>query len=184
MKKVLTLTLVFALSFMFVNGENKVFIEANGNFLFPSDSGYKDVYGSSLFYPGFEAGFKIVNNIYIFAGFELLSAEGITPVLEEDAKSTQTILSAGVGYEGDLSDKLGYRVELGGSSFSYKEEAFDEEVTGSKIGFLLKTGLTYDLSDSFYLGIFLGYNSASDSVNGVDIKLGGFKASIGAGVRL
>lgn len=183
MKKILIFTLVFTISFMFVDGQNKIFIEATGNFLFPSDSGYKDVYGSSLFYPGFEAGFKIVNNIYVFTGLEMLSAKGETPVLKVEAKSTQTIISAGAGLIGKMSGKMDYRVELGASSFSYKEEAFDEEVTGSKIGFLLKCGLTYDLFDRFYLGVFLGYNSASDSVDGVDIKLGGFKTSIGAGVK-
>jgi len=187
MKKALTLLIVLSLLFLFVNGEEsgakKLFVEANGNFLFPSDSVYKDVYGSSVFYPGFEAGYKIVNNIYIFAGFEMLSVDGTTPVLEESAKSTQNIFSVGVGYAGDLSDKFGYRVELGGSSFSYKEEAFGEEVTGSKFGFLLKGGLSYDLSDSFYAAFFLGYSAASDNVDGTDIKLGGFKTSLGVGVK-
>lgn len=187
MKKIITLIFITYLSFMFVNGEDlgnkKFFIEVNGNFLFPGDSGYKDVYGSSLFYPGFEAGFKVVKDIYIFAGYGMIKDTGTTPVLGEEAKSSQNMISFGVGYSGEFSDKFGYRIGIGGVSFSYKEEALGEEVSGSKIGFLLKGGVFYNLGETFFISTSLGYSFASDTVNGVDIKLGGLQVLIGLGAR-
>ncbi len=187
MKKSTIFILVLVMSFVFVfgeeSGEKKLFVEVQTNLLLPSDSGYKDVYGSSVFYPGFEAGFKIINDYYIFVGYGILKTTGNTPVLEEEAKSTQQIFSLGLGYEGDFSKKFGYRVEVGGVSFSYKEEVFGEKVTGSKFGFLLKAGIVYFIGENLYISSFLSYETASDNIDGEDIKLGGFGALLGFGVK-
>ncbi len=185
MKKTLMIVLItfIALSLPGADG-GKFFFSAKANLLFPSDSNYKDIYGSSVIFPGFEIGFKVIKDFYLLAGYEGFSKDGSTPVLDETAKSTQKVLLFGLGYWGELSDKMGYRIEIGGASFSYKEEAFGETVDGSKFGFFLDSGITHNLGKKFFVSLLLGYCSPSDEVNGVDIRLGGFKTSLGFGIKL
>ncbi len=155
----------------------------NGNLLSPADGDYKDIYGSTVIYPGIEIGFMAFNKIYLLAGYEKISNDGKTPILDEIANSTQNITYFGFGYRSSFSDKFGYLAELGGISFSYKEEAMGEVVEGSRIGFFLNGGINYDLDERFFISFLLGYSSASDNIEGIDIKFGGMKTTIGIGVR-
>jgi hypothetical protein len=188
MKKILTIVLVILFSFTFAigngTGDKKFFLSIKGNIISPSDSAYKDIYGSNVIYPGAEIGFKVFKDIYLLAGYEKFSKEGNTLVLDEIAKSTQNITFFGIGYWGSFSENFGYRAELGGISFSYKEEALEEVVKGSKMGFFINGGFVYNFGERFFTSLLLGYSSASDNIEGVDIKLGGFKSSIGVGIKL
>lgn len=161
----------------------KPMVQLNGSFLFPADGNYKDVYGGTVFYPGLQAGFCLSENFFLWLGYDYLSKSGTTPVLEEEAKSTQHILGLGCGYQGDISDKLGFRAQAGILYISYKEEALGEEVSDSAIGFGLEASLVLDLGGDFFGLVFLGYDYASDDVEGVTIKPGGFKTGLGLGVR-
>jgi len=183
MKKILFVSLmVFVLCASVFSGE-KFMVSATGNYLYPSDSGYKDVYGSSLYYPEFKAGYKLYNGFYIWAGYGFFSEKGTTTELGQKAKSTQNFLSFGIGYNGKFSGKLEYKAELGGFNADYKEEAMGEEVTGNSVGFGVETGILYRVWSSFFIKISAGYLSASDKVEEVEIKLGGFKAGIGVEAR-
>lgn len=185
MKNTLIFILIvsFTLSLAGADG-GKIFLTVEGNFLSPADGNYKDIYGSSVIYPGFKIGYKIIKDFYLMAGYEGFSKNGNTPVLDETAKSTQSIISFGIGYWGKLSENAGYRIELGGASFSYKEEAFGETADGSAVGFFLNGGVTQHLGKKFFFSLLLGYSTGSDDVNGVDIKPGGFRASLGIGIKL
>ena len=110
-----------------------------------------------MIYPGIKAGFKVLEKIYIFLGYDFLSKKGKTPVLFEDSESTQNIFSAGAGYEGRLSNKFNYRLEAGGVSFSYREEAFGESASGSKIGIALNGGFVYKLGKKLFLSLLTGF---------------------------
>ena len=158
-------------------------VQVNCGFFFSSDDNFKDVYGSTLFYPGIRAGYGITDCIYLWLGYGYLSKNGTTPLLEEEAKSTQHRIALGAGYRGDFSEKLGYRLQAGILYFSYKEEALGEEVSDSAIGFGLEGSLVLDLGGNFFGLVFLGYDYGTDDVGGVNIKLGGFKTGIGLGVR-
>ncbi len=160
----------------------KFMVQINGSLLFPADGNYKDVYGSSVFVPGVQAGYLVSNNILIWAGYEYISGSGTTPVLEEEARSTQHFISLGAGYMGEFSDNLGFQVLAGVMYVSYKEEALGEEVSGSAIGIALQGGLVMKFGGGFFGTVFLGYGYASDEVEGVTIKPGGFKTGIGLGI--
>ncbi len=160
----------------------KFMVQLNGTLLMPADSGYKDVYGSSVFVPGFQAGYLAGKNILIWIGYDYISGSGTTLALEEEAQSTQHFISLGAGYWGEFSDKLGYRVQAGVLYVSYKEEAMGEEVSGSAIGVVLEGGLVVKFGGGFFGTLFLGYDYASDDVEGVSIKLGGFKTGLGLGI--
>jgi long-subunit fatty acid transport protein len=140
-----------------------------------------------VFFPELKLNYKIFDNISVWAGFGLMSASGETPGLGEKAKSNQNIISFGVGYSGDFTPKLGYKVEAGAAYFSYKEEALELKVTGSAFGFSVDAGIVFNITDAFFAEVLAGFISANDTVivegEGVDIKLGGLKAGVGIGIR-
>ncbi len=162
---------------------SKFSLVVTGNILLPSDSGYKDTYGSARFYPELRLAYALGKGFFLYAGYGLLSASGTTPGLGADATSTQHFLSLGGGYGGPLGEKLSYKVGLGLFLDSYKEEALDMEITGSAIGFRADAGLCYALSPKISAQVGIGFLSGSDDVDGLSIKLGGFRLGAGVGYK-
>jgi len=154
-----------------------------GNLLVPGDSGYKDVYGKSVFYPEIKAGYALSDKLFVWAGYGFLGKKGETPVLKLEAKSSQHFFSVGAGYCGVLSGKLGYEADLGLMIVAYKEEAMETSASGTAFGFRVDAGLTYALFGPVFAAAEVGYLYASDKVNGETIKPGGFKAGLGLGVK-
>lgn len=60
----------------------------------------------------------------------------------------------------------------------------DIEASGSKLGFCVEGGISCNIGKHFYTYFSMGYLAASDTVESVDIKLGGIKAGIGMGFLL
>jgi len=180
--------ILFASSMIFVlygsalSGE-KFMVSASGNYLNPSDSGYQDVYGSSLYYPEFLAGYKLYKGFFIWAGYGFFSKKGTTTELGQETESTQNFLSFGIGYNGKFSERAEYKVKLGMFHAGYKEEAMGEEVTGSAIGYLVEAGILYRMWSSLFIKMTTGYFSAKEKVEEFAIELGGFKAGIGVEMR-
>ncbi len=163
-------------------GDN-VFITGTSNYLIPADKDFKDIYGKGLFYPEIKAGVKVFEGFYIWAGYGFLLAKGTTNLLAEEAESNQNYISGGFGYEGRISDRVRYKVETGTFYVNYREEAMGLKVSGSTIGYRIDGGLDIDVLKNVFLEIGGGYLAASDSIEGISIKLGGFKAGVGFGVR-
>ncbi|OGD09931.1 MAG: hypothetical protein A2Y86_00425 [Candidatus Aminicenantes bacterium RBG_13_62_12] len=149
----------------------------------PADSGYRDIYGRSVFLPEVKAGISLTPAIYLWAGYGLASAEGETPELQSPAESSQNFLSLGGGYRGTISEKIGFKAELGLADVFYREEALGETVSGSALGFTAGGGLTYALGKTFFLQAEAGYLLAQKTINDVKVKMGGLKAGLGAGIR-
>ncbi len=180
----LSLVLIFSVVLNAGGNDKKLFFEVQGAIMLPSDSDFKDIYSSSVIYPRVKAAYKFGDHIYAFFGCGLFNITGETPVLNEESKSKQKICQMAAGYEGDLSDKLQFRVEAGGANFDYEEEAFGEIVEGTKFGIYLGSSLVYNFSDTFFASFNLGYMGASDKINDVSIKLGGIHTGFGIGFRL
>jgi hypothetical protein len=183
MRKTLFVSVMVFVLCAFVFSGEKFMVSATGNYLNPSDSGFKDVYGNSVYYPEIKAGYILFGGFYVWGGYGFFSKEGTTTELEQRAKSSQHFLSFGFGYCGKFSEKFGYKAELGLFNADYKEEAMGEQVTGNSIGFGIEAGILYRVLSSLFFKISAGYLSASDKVEDVEIKLGGFKAGIGVEAR-
>ena len=187
MKKWLTwITVLVMMLTLTVNirGQQKFMVTVSGSMLFPADGGYKDVYGSSVFYPELKLAYKALNDFYVWAGYGLVSASGETVELKMAAKSSQHFISLGAGYNGSISPKLEYLVDLGAFYVGYKEEALAEEVDDSAVGFRADGSLIYRLGKNFFAGLTLGYLTASDNIMGIAVKLGGFQGGLVLGVKL
>lgn len=163
--------------------QQKFLLSVYGNYMISSDTNFKDIYGSGNLLPEVKAGFKVTGNLYFWAGYGFLSVAGTIPEIEEDAEAKQQFLSLGIGYTGRLNRLLGYTADIGLAGISYKENALGEEASGNTLGFRLDGGLQIFITEGICAEISAGYIYGSDTVNEIDIKLGGFKGSIGLGFR-
>jgi hypothetical protein len=184
MKKIALVSVLFVM--LFAAGTaiagDRVYLSAGLAYLHPADSGYRDVYGSQVFCPEFQAGVRLFRGLHLMGGIGTFSKNGTTPELELPAKSTQTFFTVGLAYIAPVSKAFGVKLEAGAAQFSYKEEAMETSVSGSKLGFEAGMGLLW-LGKALLAGVNLSYISASDTVEDVAIKLGGAKGSVFIGVR-
>jgi hypothetical protein len=183
MKKILILLFVLTVLAGWAQAGESFHIRFTGNLLMPADSGYKDVYGKSVFYPELKAGYAFSADFYVWAGYGFVNKKGETPVLKLAAESTQNFISIGLGYGGAAADALGYFVELGLVNAYYKEEAMGVKESGSVLGFRADAGLTYVVASPLFISLEAGYIATSKKVNEVTIKPGGLKAGLGIGAR-
>jgi len=153
------------------------------NVLFPADSAYQETYQKMVFLPELKAAYSISGNLFVWAGYGRVSASGETPQLKEPAESSQGFLAAGAGYRHPLSGGWSLWGELGVASISYDEEALGKSISGSTLGFVVNAGVRRDLGERFFLIAQLGYVYGKKTIEDVAVKMGGFKAGIGAGVR-
>jgi len=153
------------------------------NALFPADQAFRATYGSTVFLPEIKAAYAISDRFSLWAGYSRISASGETPVLKEAADSSQGFLAAGAGYCHPLSGGWSLFGELGLASIAYDEEALGRSASGSILGLVVNAGVRRDLGERFFLLAQLGYVYGRKTIEDVAVKMGGFKAGIGAGVR-
>jgi hypothetical protein len=164
--------------------DSKFFVSVTGHYRIPSEEKFDEVYGSGIFDPEIKAGYKFLRSFHVWTGYGLSSKNGASPVLKEPAKWKQQFISIGLGYNKNLSLHFAYQVELGIFYVSYREKALGEEVSGSALGLLRIGGAgIYKISNRLFTEISLAYLLASDTLNDINIKLGGLKAGIGLGLR-
>jgi hypothetical protein len=162
----------------------------------PSDSVYKDLYGSA-FYPEFrvETGpFIYKKKVSLWGSLGYLASSGEVPGLDEGIKSSQFFIALGGGYKRGLSflmKPLAANVKLGLVYFNFKEDVVDMVVSDSALGFIGSLGLTYDIDKRFFVGFEFGFLSGSGTIAPVDessqqvsVKLGGIKFGVGVGMKL
>ena len=162
-----------------VDDEGKFMVQVYSHLFFPSDLNFQEVYGKSVFSPGLKVGYRIMKKIYLWLGYDYLFQKGVTPVLEEEAESSQHFISLGGGYRGRISETVGYKAELGLCAVSYTEASMGEEVSDTAIGVLFDSGIIFKLGEKFFGMVQAGYGYVSDNIEGVRIKLGGFRTGIG-----
>ncbi len=185
MKRLLLMSFTALLLLASLNGfaGERLMISASGNYLLPSDKNFKDIYGKGLFYPELKAGFKVFKGLYLWAGYGFFSANGTTPVLKLEAKSSQKFLSGGAGYLINITKKFDFKIEMGLFYASYREESMGEEVSNSAIGYRIDGGVIFNLGRIFFVEISLGNLRASDTIDDIPVKLGGFRTGIGLGLK-
>lgn len=161
----------------------KIFFLVAGNYLRPAESRFENIYGSGPIYPGIAGGYKFSRNWYIWGGYSFFSKNGKSAVLQKPSKWKQAYSSLGIGYYWDKTIRLAWRV--GGSAMyvNFSEEAFDDKVTANTFGVGFEAAGIYKINRLLFTEISLAYLYASDTVEEIEIKLGGLKAGIGLGLR-
>ncbi len=153
-----------------------VLLSFSYGYLFPADSGYKEVYGNRIMVPEFKLGVRLISDIYLYGMFSAFSKNGTTPELNEPAHSKQQFLGGGLACFPGLTGHLKVFIGAGVAAATYEEEAMGIKVSGNKVGFLVEGGL-YFREKFVLIGVNGSYCAASDSYEGVDFKIGGTRAS-------
>ncbi len=159
---------------------DRVMFSAGVGFLFPADSNYREIYGQQVLGPEFKLGVKIVSDFYVYGSFFNFNKKGRTQILEEATSSKQQFIGGGLAYFPYLNRNWKLFIGAGVGSLSYKEEAMDLTVSGSKLGFLLEGGI-YFKERFMLIGLNAGYCSSSDTYEEVKFKIGGARTSLSLG---
>jgi opacity protein-like surface antigen len=169
--------------------ESSFYIALYGNFFSSGDSGFRDVYGSVIV-PELKLGYRLFDQLSVWAGFGYLSKSGTTiGDLQLTTSTTQYHISGGLEYMLKLGDTMRLRVAGGVIYFSVKDESMGDTIDENKLGFRGDLGLVYLLSQSIFIELTGGYSSATDTLyagttDEMQVTLGGFKAGVGIGLRL
>lgn len=193
MKRIFLILLVVVLLFCVVgerslkgetgNSGGRLMVTVSGNSLSFADDGFKEIYSSSVIYPELKVAYTFYRGVFLWAGYGFYSKKSLTPVLQLETKSSQQFLSGGIGYISRISRGVEYTGDIGIFSGSYKEEALGIKLTGSALGFRIDSGLLFRVTRMFFVEMSVGYMTASDTVDDLKIKLGGFRAGVGLGAR-
>lgn len=154
------------------------------SYLAHRDSTYKDIYGNSSFFPELKAGLRVFSGLQVTGGFGYFKEKGTISDLEAGTESLQTYYSAGLEYLFDVSWSWAFKVSGEYIWVDLEESAFDQIIKAKSNAYRVGAGLIYDIGHGFFLELFGAYTSGDDSVNGIEIKLGGFQGGIGLGFRL
>jgi len=183
MKKILLLVLAISL-LVAANWAKGFSLAPTLSYLGKDDAGFKEVYGSGGLQPGLRAEAVVWKNLSLYASYDFFSKKGTTPILEEETRTIQHSLALGAAWRGKFSEKISWGVYAGLLHIRYQEEALGDKIKDSATGIELGVLLEYDLSDKIFIFPLLSYLKADDSIDDMKIKLGGFKAGIGLGIRL
>jgi hypothetical protein len=160
-----------------------LFVEMD--YVVPGDGAYRESYGTGSLLPSLRGEVKINNRNYAWASFSYLKETGTTVgELNEQIESTQYFIGLGGAYRLKLSRSSNIDLRYGAVWISYKEAAFQEEISGDTFG--LELGIDYKarlFSKVFiYLSAAYIYGKAQPEESDENITLGGVKTGIGLGI--
>jgi hypothetical protein len=166
------------------NRKRSFSIKLNFNYMQPRDVEFRDIYGSWFGFPEVRIGYRMTQKLVFWFRYGELTGDAYLPVLEEDAESSQTYISFGLGYRSRIKGKFSYTLELGLLNSRYLERAMGEEITDSALGFRLDGGFRFDFSKLFFADLTVSFLYATSSVLGDEsVGIGGLGAGFGFGVK-
>ncbi len=158
--------------------------KVNYNIFQPASKVYRELYGNSFTTPELKLSFNFAEKLQVWVRTSGISGSADIPLLSQEATSSQTFFSFGLGYESKLSKRFSLNFDLGFASVSYKEEAMGEVMDESATGFRFDGSISFHITKLIFTDITGFYLSASGSArNGADVKLGGFGGGLGLGIR-
>jgi len=177
-KMVITLAMLLAAGRAF---SADFYMEAKGAYFRPSDSVFREVYGSGPVYGG-EIGFNFRSGIGIWMGGDYFSKTGKLTYTEEETKIRVVPLALGVRYNFEIGNLVPY-IGAGLSYFQFKESNVIGTIEDSDIGFIGKLGVNWRIGTMFFLDFFGSYSHCRVKPEDVEADVGGLEAGIGVGLR-
>ena len=187
MKKIWFTIILLSLGSLLPAAGDKLFASLGAAVLLPGDSRFADIYGTAQFGPELRVGFNMYKNFYFWLGGCYFPAKGTIPVLEDEARATQSLLSLGAGWETRRTRRLQADLFAALLLAGFREKAMGTTASKMAAGFEVGTGLRYFLQKKLFLGMAVGYAGAWTSVRSggaeKDIILGGVRVSGRLGIR-
>lgn len=155
------------------------------NYYASADSIHKELYGKGGLMFGGSLSYEPIRQLEIRGEANYYRAKGNMNFSQEDI--TFTIIPVVLGLRVWVVEIRNFKPYIGaGFNFiSYKEELPDrfENISESTTGTHLEGGTYLHLAKMFYLDFNVRYSFATAESSYEDIKLGGFRAGIGVGIR-
>jgi hypothetical protein len=153
--------------------------------MMPGDGSYRELYGVSSPLPTVRGEVKINNQNYVWGSFSFLKETGTTAGESmESIEAAQYFIGFGGAYRIKLSRAGNLDLRYGGVWISYKETAFQEEISGDTFG--LELGIDYKarLFSKVFIYISAAYIYGTSKTEETDqrITLGGVKTGLGLGI--
>ncbi len=159
-------------------------IAVKGGYFLPSDSVFKDVYGSGLLL-GLETSVPLSGPLRAWAGVERFSKSGLTTISEEETEVRIVPVFAGLRAQFGQT-KLRPYIGLAAAYFFFREKNPIGSVSDGGLGFLGQAGIMARLDGPLWLDAFAGYRSCTLRTPGDDpleARIGGFAAGLGLAYR-
>jgi len=164
------------------SADPKNMVTAGANFFSSSTPGFRELYGSMVLMPEIKFTRLISGNISLWGAFGWISRQGIIEDVNEPAKIRQTMASIGAGYLQRLSACLTLRAEAGITYASFTEDALDETLKGSGLGWRVGANLDIFIRKRIFVTLDAAFSQAGDEVQTGKVKLGGFQLGAGFGI--
>lgn len=159
-------------------------ITAAASWLQPADKNFRDFYGSGEIFPEVQVALSINKALFIQAGYGFFTDKATTEILKNETKSRQGYLSVGAGVNVPLAANTNLRFSAGALFCNYKETDPTDELKENAVGFRVDGVLSFRLGGHLAIEPMVGYMNAKDTVEEIDVKLGGIKAGIGLSLFL
>ena len=86
--------------------ESRLFLGAGANYIRPADENYRTAYGGQAIYPEIWGAVRLVAGLCLSGSYGRFAKDGLTPVLELEARATQSYFTAGLTYLQRISGLL------------------------------------------------------------------------------
>jgi hypothetical protein len=205
MKKTLIFILLVLFTTVFISADNFRFT-LYGNYFSVADKDYKKEYGGKKYFPEAKLSLRIRGNIYIWGSFGYLPASytlddwsnkgAVDPDVVVKHSSDKMFFGGGLGYwvgyfaPHDFSIKFEIgacgtynTIKMAATKTTTDEVLRTDKSSEIGIGITTNLGVTYGLLKNVYSELSLGYMYVWDQRTAKVINAGGFRLSIGLGMK-
>jgi opacity protein-like surface antigen len=187
MKKILVVLVLISLTPLLPAKNDKFFASAGAAAFVPADKNFKKLYGDVRLSPEITLGYNLYRHFYFWLGGGFVSATGHLPVLGDEIKATQTLLSLGAGWETRRGRRWQGELFAALLMAGFREKAMGDTASKWAPGFDAGAGVRYYLRKKVFVGVTVGYAGAWTAVRTeageTDIILGGLRLGGGLGFR-
>ena len=154
-------------------------IELKGQYFFPSEEAFRDIYGGGLMYGG-ELSIRIWKGLGVWLGGGYLSREGELTFTKEE--TNLEIIPLGGGLKYTLAVKP-FQLYLGAglNYYLYKESNPIGDVSDRGLGYTARIGSYIKVIKGFLIDLYLNYSYCQLLPADFEINIGGLEAGIGIG---
>ncbi|HSQ36156.1 MAG TPA: hypothetical protein VLQ89_09215 [Candidatus Binatia bacterium] len=189
MKKLNLVLVFFILAATLLAGADKFFVSAGAALALPSDSRYRDFYGTVQFSPELTVGYRFFKSFYAWLGYHFFSASYAVPDLLDKTSGMQHSLALGAGWETRRGRRLQSDFFAAMILAGVREKGLGAAIADSALGFEFGTSLRYFFTAKVFLALAVSYSQANISLQATEsglageYMLGGLRLGTRLGIR-
>jgi hypothetical protein len=163
------------------NAFSLVIVEAKGIYFSPSDTSFKDIYGSGWMAGG-EIGFRIIKRLDVWVGGGYFSRNGKLSFTQEATKLLIQPFGGGLRFRFTTGMITCY-ASAGANYYQYKESNPIGDIKATGLGYVGKLGAFIKIVDGFEIDLNVGYSSCKMKPADFEINIGGLEAAAGLAIE-